>query len=92
MYIDYDSFVNNFFYAAYPETAVRYENGTEYAKVITVTSEPARIMTREDEEEEKNPAPGVCLPVIVNFCQYHKVIENIFHILYFTFRNRSIYN
>ena len=24
-------------------------------------------------EEEKNPSPGVCLPVIVNFCQYHKV-------------------
>ena len=27
--------------------------------------------------EEKNPSPGVCLPVIVNFCQYHKVSKLI---------------
>ncbi|XP_033209606.1 atrial natriuretic peptide-converting enzyme-like isoform X2 [Belonocnema kinseyi] len=26
--------------------------------------------------EEKNPSPGVCLPVIVNFCQYHKIPYN----------------
>lgn len=24
----------------------------------------------------KNPAPGICLPVIINFCQYHKMPYN----------------
>lgn len=27
--------------------------------------------------EDKNPAPGVCLPIIVNFCQHHKVTIRI---------------
>ncbi|XP_046818808.1 uncharacterized protein LOC124424171 isoform X1 [Vespa crabro] len=64
----------NAYYKTYPETAIRFENRTEYTRAIMVT-EPTRSIIQE-EEEEKNPAPGVCLPVIVNFCQYHKVPYN----------------
>nr|KAF7435742.1 hypothetical protein H0235_003933 [Vespula pensylvanica] len=63
----------NAYYKTYPETAIRFENRTEYTRAITVT-EPTRSIIPQD--EEKNPAPGVCLPVIVHFCQYHKIPYN----------------
>ena len=52
---------------AYPETLVRVENKTIYTNVVAFTG---RVPTAI---EEKNPAPGVCLPIIVTFCTYHKV-------------------
>ncbi|CAH0562588.1 unnamed protein product [Brassicogethes aeneus] len=51
------------YFKAYP-TNVTIVNTT----VINVTSTPLRI--------EVNPAPGICLPVIVKFCQDHKVPYN----------------
>ncbi|KAK2578908.1 hypothetical protein KPH14_011122 [Odynerus spinipes] len=60
------------YYKTYPETAIRFENRTVYPSIIMVT-EPMRSVIIQ---EEKNPAPGVCLPVIVSFCQYHKIPYN----------------
>ncbi|CAK9832349.1 Atrial natriuretic peptide-converting enzyme [Anthophora retusa] len=52
------------------ETVIRLENKTIYTNMITFTERvPLTI-------EEKNPAPGVCLPIIVTFCQYHKIPYN----------------
>ncbi|XP_017789542.1 PREDICTED: atrial natriuretic peptide-converting enzyme-like [Habropoda laboriosa] len=52
------------------ETVIRLENKTIYTNMITFTERvPVTI-------EEKNPAPGVCLPIIVTFCQYHKIPYN----------------
>lgn len=52
---------------AYPETLIRVENKTIYTKMVAVTERALPAI------EEKNPAPGVCLPIIVAFCKYHKV-------------------
>lgn len=52
---------------AYPETLIRVENKTIYTKMVAVTERAPPAI------EEKNPAPGVCLPIIVAFCKYHKV-------------------
>ncbi|XP_049826368.1 atrial natriuretic peptide-converting enzyme [Aethina tumida] len=54
------------YFKAYP-TNVTIVNTT----VINVTTPPMRI-----ERYNVNPAPGICLPVIVNFCQDHKVPYN----------------
>ncbi|RZF46289.1 hypothetical protein LSTR_LSTR012000 [Laodelphax striatellus] len=50
------------YFKAYP-SAVRYVNKTE----STIDTIPSEIF---------NPAPGICLPVIVTFCQQHRVPYN----------------
>ncbi|XP_069704892.1 uncharacterized protein [Periplaneta americana] len=52
------------YFRAYPST-VRYVN-----KTVTTTT---KVLTPP---EDANPAPGICLPVIVSFCQYHRVPYN----------------
>ncbi|XP_017876695.1 atrial natriuretic peptide-converting enzyme-like [Ceratina calcarata] len=55
---------------SYPETIIGPENKPIYANKIAFTERaPVTI-------EDKNPAPGVCLPIIVTFCQYHKIPYN----------------
>ncbi|KAI4503391.1 hypothetical protein M0802_001613 [Mischocyttarus mexicanus] len=65
----------NAYYKTYPQTVIKFDNRTVSTSIISVT-EPMRLMIIPDDEEEKNPAPGVCLPVIVSFCQYHKIPYN----------------
>lgn len=48
--------------------------GMEVVKVVNNTITMNTVMTVAP--AAKNPAPGVCLPVIVNFCQYHRVPYN----------------
>ncbi|XP_034183521.1 uncharacterized protein LOC117605855 [Osmia lignaria lignaria] len=58
------------YFKSYLETVIRLENKTIYSNVMALMERtPAPI-------EQKNPAPGVCLPVIVTFCQHHKVPYN----------------
>ncbi|XP_075238195.1 atrial natriuretic peptide-converting enzyme-like isoform X2 [Lycorma delicatula] len=52
------------YFRAYPST-VRYVNKT-------VTTTRVAVVPPED----VNPAPGICLPVIVTFCQQHRVPYN----------------
>lgn len=56
------------FFSAYPAYTVRFENKTVYSMGTVAIPAPPRV-----EPPLKNPAPGICLPVIVSFCQYHKV-------------------
>ncbi|XP_076384843.1 uncharacterized protein LOC117228049 isoform X2 [Megalopta genalis] len=58
------------YFKSNPETAIRLENKTTYTNMITMTERAPRMI------EEKNPAPGVCLPIIVTFCKYHKIPYN----------------
>ncbi|KAK9306878.1 hypothetical protein QLX08_002524 [Tetragonisca angustula] len=58
------------YFKSYPETLIRVENKTIYTNVVAFTE---RVSTAI---EEKNPAPGVCLPIIVTFCIYHKIPYN----------------
>ncbi|KAK1127010.1 hypothetical protein K0M31_004624 [Melipona bicolor] len=58
------------YFKSYPETLIRVENKTIYTNVVAFTE---RVSTAI---EEKNPAPGVCLPIIVTFCTYHKIPYN----------------
>ncbi|KZC07370.1 Atrial natriuretic peptide-converting enzyme, partial [Dufourea novaeangliae] len=58
------------YFKSYPETVIRLENKTIYTNMITMTERAPRMI------EEKNPAPGVCLPIIVTFCKYHKIPYN----------------
>ncbi|XP_043259003.1 uncharacterized protein LOC122401117 [Colletes gigas] len=58
------------YFKSYPETVIRLENKTIYTSMIALTEKPDSTI------EEKNPAPGVCLPIIVTFCQYHKIPYN----------------
>ncbi|XP_076753401.1 uncharacterized protein LOC143424905 [Xylocopa sonorina] len=55
------------YFKSNPETVIRLENKTIYTNMVAFT---------ERSIEEKNPAPGVCLPIIASFCQYHKVPYN----------------
>ncbi|XP_008211465.1 atrial natriuretic peptide-converting enzyme isoform X2 [Nasonia vitripennis] len=63
------------YFKSYPATVIKAtnENKTTLASSGTtaVLSEP--ILSNS---EMQNPAPGICLPVIVNFCQYHKIPYN----------------
>jgi len=52
---------------AYPENDFKLENTTIYTAVIPIPESTRFVI------EDKNPAPGVCLPIIVTFCQQHKV-------------------
>lgn len=52
---------------AYPENDFKLENRTIYTAVIPISESTHFVV------EDKNPAPGVCLPIIVTFCQQHKV-------------------
>ncbi|XP_076684868.1 uncharacterized protein LOC143377485 [Andrena cerasifolii] len=58
------------YFKSYPETVIRLENKTLFPNMLAVTERSPLIM------EERNPAPGVCLPIIVTFCQYHKIPYN----------------
>ncbi|KAG7205357.1 hypothetical protein KM043_007357 [Ampulex compressa] len=58
------------YFKTYPETVIRLENKTIYTNMIAVTQRAPLVI------EENNPAPGICLPVIVSFCQYHKIPYN----------------
>ncbi|XP_076228713.1 uncharacterized protein LOC116431886 isoform X2 [Nomia melanderi] len=58
------------YFKSYPVTVIRLENKTIYTNMITMTERAPRVI------EEKNPAPGVCLPIIVTFCKYHKIPYN----------------
>ncbi|KAG6796821.1 hypothetical protein HZU73_07807 [Apis mellifera caucasica] len=58
------------YFKSYPETLIRVENKTIYTKMVAVTERAPPAI------EEKNPAPGVCLPIIVAFCKYHKIPYN----------------
>lgn len=57
----------NRYVAAYPETDLRPDDRS----IVIAITERARLT------EDKNPAPGVCLPIIVSFCQQHKVTSVI---------------
>lgn len=59
--------IKTIWFTAYPETLIRVENKTIYTNMVTFTERVPAVT------EERNPAPGVCLPVIVTFCRYHKV-------------------
>jgi len=52
---------------AYPEGDLKMENKTVFRNTAVIPISHTVI-------EDKNPAPGVCLPIIVTFCQQHKVI------------------
>ncbi|XP_032685944.1 uncharacterized protein LOC116851037 isoform X2 [Odontomachus brunneus] len=56
------------YFKTYPD--LKLENRTAYWSLIPM-SERVQLLT-----EDKNPAPGVCLPIIVNFCQHHKIPYN----------------
>ncbi|XP_019885727.1 atrial natriuretic peptide-converting enzyme isoform X2 [Ooceraea biroi] len=55
------------YFKTYPESDLRLENRSV---IITITERARPVI------EDKNPAPGVCLPIIVTFCQQHKVPYN----------------
>ena len=55
------------FSAAYPRDVTTLDKTTYTTAVVSV---PGQIRTIP---ETKNPAPGICLPVIVGFCRYHQV-------------------
>ncbi|KAF7991738.1 hypothetical protein HCN44_010539 [Aphidius gifuensis] len=56
------------YFKSYPQNVVKYENKTmEQSEVILKESTLG---------EQNNPSPGLCLPVIVNFCLNHKVPYN----------------
>ncbi|XP_025270509.1 uncharacterized protein LOC105249312 isoform X1 [Camponotus floridanus] len=59
--------------AAYLKTKVP-ESDLKLGKGAMYTIIP--IAERTHSTEDKNPAPGVCLPIIVNFCQQHNVPYN----------------
>ncbi|XP_048507998.1 atrial natriuretic peptide-converting enzyme [Athalia rosae] len=60
------------YFKSYPAyTVQRFENKTIYSTGVVAIPSPSRI-----EIPQKNPAPGICLPVIVKFCQYHKIPYN----------------
>ncbi|XP_060537092.1 atrial natriuretic peptide-converting enzyme-like [Cylas formicarius] len=54
------------YFKAYPSNVVKIVN-----KTINVTTTPIIIEKRSD-----NPAPGICLPVIVRFCKQHQLPYN----------------
>ncbi|KAL1492648.1 hypothetical protein ABEB36_010876 [Hypothenemus hampei] len=56
------------YFKAYPTKVVTVVN-----KTITVTTSPIII---EREKKGDNPAPGICLPVIVKFCKKHQLPYN----------------
>ncbi|XP_076662146.1 uncharacterized protein LOC143365660 [Halictus rubicundus] len=58
------------YFKSNPETAIRLEDKTIYTNMITMTERAPRMIG------EKNPMPGVCLPIIVTFCKYHKIPYN----------------
>ncbi|XP_072749852.1 uncharacterized protein [Anoplolepis gracilipes] len=58
------------YFKTYPEGDLKLENRTVYTAIIPIP-ERAHLVT-----EDKNPAPGVCLPIIVTFCQQHNVPYN----------------
>ncbi|XP_051156436.1 uncharacterized protein LOC127278666 isoform X2 [Leptopilina boulardi] len=57
------------YFKSYTTNTVRMEN--IYTTSTLMVPKPIKSVM-----EEKNPSPGVCLPVIVNFCQYHKIPYN----------------
>ncbi|XP_043476441.1 atrial natriuretic peptide-converting enzyme-like [Leptopilina heterotoma] len=57
------------YFKSYSANTLRTEN--LYATSTLMVPKPIKSAM-----EEKNPSPGVCLPVIVNFCQYHKIPYN----------------
>ncbi|XP_015120574.1 atrial natriuretic peptide-converting enzyme [Diachasma alloeum] len=59
------------YFKSYPEGGVRFENRTVERTGIVSSSRPPSALA-----EPKNPAPGICLPVIVTFCLNHKVPYN----------------
>ncbi|XP_043284206.1 atrial natriuretic peptide-converting enzyme isoform X2 [Venturia canescens] len=64
------------YFKSYPSAILRIEDKTVYTATTTTTTvlpvlEPIKTII-----EPKNPAPGICLPVIVNFCIYHKIPYN----------------
>ncbi|XP_012537238.2 uncharacterized protein LOC105837206 isoform X1 [Monomorium pharaonis] len=58
------------YFKTYPENDFKLENRTIYTAVIPIPESTHFIV------EDRNPAPGVCLPIIVTFCQQHKVPYN----------------
>lgn len=54
---------------------ITYVNQTTIARTINNRLPPAET-TFAPAKIDRNPAPGVCLPVIVKFCQQHKVPYN----------------
>ncbi|KYN29072.1 Atrial natriuretic peptide-converting enzyme [Trachymyrmex cornetzi] len=58
------------YFKTYPENDFKLENRTIYTAVIPIPESTRFVI------EDKNPAPGVCLPIIVTFCQQHKVPYN----------------
>ncbi|XP_011298034.1 uncharacterized protein [Fopius arisanus] len=59
------------YFKSYPEGSVRFENRTVLKTGIQSSSRPLSSLA-----EQKNPAPGICLPVIVTFCMNRKVPYN----------------
>ncbi|XP_044580034.1 atrial natriuretic peptide-converting enzyme-like isoform X2 [Cotesia glomerata] len=53
-----------------PPDSIKFPNET--IKTPVVIYSPSEIYL----SEQKNPAPGICLPVIVTFCLFHKVPYN----------------
>ncbi|XP_046620350.1 atrial natriuretic peptide-converting enzyme-like isoform X1 [Neodiprion virginianus] len=59
------------YFKSYPAYTVRLENNTVHSTEMVIAPGPPKF-----EPPLKNPAPGICLPVIVSFCQYHKIPYN----------------
>lgn len=53
------------------QSEVKVVNTTSVTMIMVTHSTP-----READQPPPNPAPGICLPVIVSFCKQHKVDYN----------------
>ncbi|XP_011873137.1 PREDICTED: atrial natriuretic peptide-converting enzyme isoform X2 [Vollenhovia emeryi] len=58
------------YFKTYPENDFKLENRSMYTAVISIPESTHFVI------EDRNPAPGVCLPIIVTFCEQHKVPYN----------------
>lgn len=65
------------FFTDHTESESDLKTNSVYTSVIPIGEYPYLIT------EEHNPAPGVCLPVIVTFCQQHKVTQLYWISLFF---------
>lgn len=56
-----------------------FKNFAAYSTSVQIVNATVKTNHTPEKEEHNlgiNPAPGICLPVIVNFCQQHKVPYN----------------
>lgn len=67
-------------FAAHPQSAAKFDNETiQISGILTESKLPGSLA------EPNNPSPGLCLPVIVNFCLNHKVQCSNYHSHFFFF-------